>query len=213
MIGGDFNGPLNNWDKRGGRPVEHKKTIIQEMNNLMKTYDLADRWQVKNPIAQGYTWNNPSMKIQCRLYYFFLSKDIRSSLKAIKIVPNVFSDHSALSLVLTHCEKEANRGVCFRKFNNSLLIDEEARSCESLLTIKKCSEALNKFQNRKTPGSDFEFYRCFWNAVASFMIDSFNYSFENGLLAISQRDSKYLIDTKERQTLAISKKLEASLPS
>lgn len=140
----------------------------------------------------------------------FLSKDIRSSLKAIKIVPNVFSDHSALSLVLTHCEKEANRGVCFWKFN---LIAEEARSFEGLVTIKKCSEALNKFQNRKTPGSDFEFYRCFWNAVASFMIDSFNYSFENGLLAISQRDSKYLIDTKERQTLAICKKLEASLPS
>ena len=25
VIGGDFNCPLNDWDKRGGRPVEHKK--------------------------------------------------------------------------------------------------------------------------------------------------------------------------------------------
>ena len=65
------------------------------------------------------------MKIQCRLDYFLLSKDIRSSLKAIKIVLNVFSDHSALSLVLTYCEKEANRRPGFWKFNNSLLIDEE----------------------------------------------------------------------------------------
>ena len=86
----------------------------------METYDLVDTWQVKNPSAQGYTWNNPSMKIQCRLDYFLVSKDIRSSLKAVKIVPNVFSDHSALSLVLTHCEKEANRGPGFWKFNNSL---------------------------------------------------------------------------------------------
>ena len=95
------------------------------MNNLMETYDLVDTWQVKNPSAQGYTWNNPSMKIQCRLDYFLLCKGIRSSLKAIKIVPNVFADHSALSLVLTHCEKEANRGPGFWKFNNSLLIDKE----------------------------------------------------------------------------------------
>ena len=59
VIGGDFNCPLNDWDKRGGRPVEHKKNVIQGMNNLMATYDLVDTWQVKNPSAQGYTWNNP----------------------------------------------------------------------------------------------------------------------------------------------------------
>ena len=59
VIGGDFNCPLNDWDKRRGRPVEHKKKVIQGMNNLMATYDLVDTWQVKNPSAQGYTWNNP----------------------------------------------------------------------------------------------------------------------------------------------------------
>ena len=133
VIGGDFNCPLNDWDKRGGRPVQHKKNVIQEMNNLMETYDLVDTWQVKNPSAQGYTWNDPSMKIQCRLDYFLLSKDICSSLKAIKIVPNVFSDHSALSLVLAHCEKEANRGPGFWKLNNSLLMDEEY---VDLITVK-----------------------------------------------------------------------------
>ena len=30
VIGGDFNCPLNDWDKRGGRLVEHKKNVIQE---------------------------------------------------------------------------------------------------------------------------------------------------------------------------------------
>ena len=66
VIGGDFNCPLNDWDKRGGRPVEHKKNVIQEMNNLMATYDLVDTWQVKNPSAQGYTWNNEN-SMQTRL--------------------------------------------------------------------------------------------------------------------------------------------------
>ena len=66
VIGGDFNCPLNDWDKRGGRPVEHKKNVIQEMNYLMETYDLVDTWQVKNPSAQGYTWNNEN-SMQTRL--------------------------------------------------------------------------------------------------------------------------------------------------
>ena len=30
VIGGDFNCPLNDWDKRGGRPVEHRKTLSRK---------------------------------------------------------------------------------------------------------------------------------------------------------------------------------------
>ena len=49
---------------------------------------------------------------------------------------------------------------------------------------------LNKFQNNKTPGSDgltIEFYRCFWEVLGHFMVDSFNYAHEYGHLSISQR--------------------------
>ena len=41
---------------------------------------------------------------------------------------------------------------------------EEAEGCEGLLTMKECADALNKFQNNLTPGSDgltVEFYRVF----------------------------------------------------
>jgi len=140
VIGGDFNCPLNDFDKRGGRTIEHKKIVIQEMNNLMKTYDLIDTWQLKNRNVQGYTWSNPSMKIQCRLDYFLLAKDFQSSLKSVKIVPNVFSDHSTLSLVLVLCEKEAERGPGFWKFNNSLSGDKE---CIKLIS-KKIPEFASK---------------------------------------------------------------------
>ena len=315
------------------------------------------------------------MKIQCRLDYFIVSKDIQSSLKYFKIIPNIFSDHSALSLSIISEEKEVKRGPGFWKFNNSLLTDkdytelisqkipefaskyrevtdkgllwemikmeiraatilfskrkarqkrdaekkllekfnrlqdqiranfnevtkaeidrvknklakivakktqgtivrsrtrwyefgeknnryflnlekrnhrkkhitslkiedgsvqrnakqileeeenffrniyksknisletdnskhffesadlktldnEEAERCEGLITIKECADALNKFQNNKTPGSDgltIEFYRCFWEVLGHFMVDSFNYAYENGHLSISQR--------------------------
>ena len=140
VIGGDFKCPLNDLDKRGSRTIEHKKIVIQEMNNLMKTYDLIDTWQLKNRNVQGYTWSNPSMKIQCRLDYFLLAKDFQSSLKSVKIVPNVFSDHSTLSLVLVLCEKEAERGPGFWKFNNSLSGDKE---CIKLIS-KKIPEFASK---------------------------------------------------------------------
>ena len=48
------------------------------------------------------------------------------------------------------------------------LNNEEAERCEGLLTIKECANALNKFQNNKTPGSDgftIEFYRLFWEVI------------------------------------------------
>lgn len=375
VLGGDFNCPLDEFDKRGGRPVELKKRVIQEINNLISTQDLIDTWKEKNANLQGFTWSNPSMKIQCRLDYFMISKDIRSSLKHVEIVPCLLSDHAALSISLISEENETKRGPGFWRFNNSLLIDkdyvemickkipeyafkykkvtdkgllwemikmeirastilfskrkakqkrdeekelletfnrlqeqirlnfdeatkaemdrvkiklakivarktqgamvrsrarwyefgeknskyflnlekrnhkkkhitslkkedgsiqrdpkeileeeeeffkkiyetkntspetdsfkhffesadlptlddDEAESCEGLLTIKECADALGNLHNNKTPGSDgftIEFYRCFWEMLGQFMVDSFNYAYEHGHLSISQR--------------------------
>ena len=75
--------------------------------------------------------------------------------------------------------------------NLRTLNNEDAGRCEGLLTIKECADALNKFQNNKTPGSDgltiAEFYRLFWDAIGHFMVESFNYAYEHGHLSISQR--------------------------
>jgi len=106
--------------------VELKKAVIQEMNKIMITHDLIDTWREKYPSPQRISsWSNPSMKIQCRLDYFLISKGMRSSLKYVKIIPNIFSDHSALSLSIISEEKEVKRGPGFWKFNNSLLTDKD----------------------------------------------------------------------------------------
>ena len=57
------------------------------------------------------------------------------------------------------------------------LDNEEARSCEGLLTIEECSEALNKFQNNKTPGSDgftieFKIFFFFLNLIHLFLTNT-----------------------------------------
>ena len=66
----------------------------------------------------------------------------------------------------------------FESADLKTLDNEEAERCEGLITItEECADALNKFQNNKTPGSDgltIEFYRCFWEVLGHFMVDSFN---------------------------------------
>ena len=76
----------------------------------------------------------------------------------------------------------------FESVNLETLNDEEADSCEGPLTIKECAEALSKFQNNKTPGSDgftIEFYRYFWDLLRQFMVESFNYAYQHSHLSIS----------------------------
>ena len=53
---------------------------------------------------------------------------MRPSLKNVKIIPTVFSDHSALGLFLSPEEKKDQCGPGFWKLNNSLLTDKDYRS-------------------------------------------------------------------------------------
>ena len=124
VLGGDFNCVMHEIDKRGGRPIIQKKSVIQEMNTLIRSQDLVDAWSYKHPNMRGFTWNNPSMKIQCRLDYFFITKDMQSSIKNVEVVPNIFSDHSAITLLMSSGDTKTKSGPGFWKFNNSLLTDE-----------------------------------------------------------------------------------------
>jgi len=90
VLGGDFNCALTELDKWGARSMELKKLVTEEINNLIIAHDLIDNWRANNLNLQGFTWSNLSMKIQCRLDYLMISKDMRSSLQTVKIIPNVF---------------------------------------------------------------------------------------------------------------------------
>ena len=73
------------------------------------------------------------MKMQCRLDCFFISKQLKDHVKECKIVPNIYSDHSAVALSVSFNESELPRGPGFWKLNNSLL--SETNYVE-LLTVK-----------------------------------------------------------------------------
>ena len=148
VLGGDFNCALNDLDKRGGRSLEYKKNVIKEFNTLLFTHDLIDTWREKNPNLPGFTWSNPSMKIQCRLDYLFLSKNFDQAISDVKIAPNIFSDHSALNVHISTEDEQAHRGPGFWKFNNSLLTD---KTYVDLIT-KSIPEYVKKYQNLEDKG-------------------------------------------------------------
>ena len=123
VLGGDFNCVIGTFDKRGGKPVDLRKASTIELKALIKTHNLLDTWRYKNPDSFGPTWANPSMKIQCRLDHLFVSNQPSIRICESKIVPNIYSDHSAVVLSISFSEYEAPRGPGFWKFNNSLLSD------------------------------------------------------------------------------------------
>ena len=70
------------------------------------------------------------------------------------------------------------------------LHDIEKTLCEQEVTVVECYESLIEFPNNKCPGSDgrtVDFYKFFWDKIKSFLMDSYNYSFENNLLSLDQR--------------------------
>ena len=133
VLGGDFNCTISTSDKKGGRPIDSKKASLDELQSLIKTHNLLDSWRFKNRDQPGFTWANPSMKIQCRLDYFFISKQQKDHVKDCKILPTIYSDHSAVALSMSFNESELPRGPGFWKFNNSLLSDT---NYVELLTFK-----------------------------------------------------------------------------
>ena len=59
-------------------------------------------------------------------------------------------------------------------------------------------------ESNKTPGTDgltSEFYRYFWNAVGKFMVESFNYAFQQGSLSISQREGIISLISKKNKNV------------
>ena len=60
------------------------------------------------------------MKIQCRLDYL---KHLNILIRESKTLPNIYSDHCAVTLTISVDETSPPRGLGFWKFNNSVLSD------------------------------------------------------------------------------------------
>ena len=95
----------------------------------------------------------------------------------------------------------------FTQPNIPKLSEEEQNLCEGAITFEECLSVMNLFSKNKTLGNDrlpIEFYLEFWNELGQMVVDSFNYSFENQLLSVSQRQAVVsLLDKPGKDRLLI----------
>ena len=71
----------------------------------------------------------------------------------------------------------------------NILSEEDKLFSEGELKRSECLEALKNMKNRKSPGIDgftTEFFKFFWNDLNTYLIKSYNYSFETGSFSSSQ---------------------------
>ena len=97
-------------------------------------------------------------------------------------------------------QKEQNSSINF--FNDSInkLTDLDKNKCEGKLTEYECSIALKDMKNQKSPGSDgisTEFYKIFWKDIKTFLINSFNYSFDHNNLTELQKQGLITLIPKQ----------------
>ena len=122
IIGGDFNCALTPRDKIGGAAVERKSNVISEITKLCDLFKLQDIWRCQHSDQVQVTWRDKALKVQCRLDYWLISKDLSHIALNTGIKNSTLSDHSPITLTL-QSEGYAKRGPDFWKFNKSLLDD------------------------------------------------------------------------------------------
>ena len=132
---------MTSKDKYGGKPVTVKQPVINQIENLAKSFNLVDTWRKKYPNRQEFTWRNTNLKVSCRLDYFFASSSLVNEFTKCNISETTISpDHSMISLSLLSAQSAQKRGPSFWKFNNSLLQDENF--------IESLEQKLPEFKNK-----------------------------------------------------------------
>ena len=152
VLGGDFNCVMNAMVKKGGMPFDSKNAALTEFESTIWVHSFADVWRIVNLYNIGFTWSNPSMKMQSRLDYFFISKFLQKLIQECRIMPNIFSDHSALILTIHFDEETAPRGPGYWRFNNSLLSANEYVA----LLRSKIPEFVRKYKEVEDKGLFWE---------------------------------------------------------
>ena len=95
-IGGDLNCCLTPKDKKGWRPTEQKKQLIDSILSLTNSFNLVDMWRKFHPNESLFTWHHQSSAVQCRLAYWLVSEHLLPHVKECNIIPVSFSNHSAV---------------------------------------------------------------------------------------------------------------------
>ena len=156
---------------------------------------------------------------KCTKYFFDLEKSnyVKKHIRKLKIDDNTevteadkILEYERLFYKELYTEYIENETV----LSSDLLVQEmikltnnQKESCEGVVEKDECFKILKTFKNNKSPGNDgltMEFYLKFWNAICNLLIDSYNESFDKGVLSVSQRQAIItLLQKKDKDKLLL----------
>ena len=87
-------------------------------------YELIDIRRQQNPKEENFTWRYKSFKIQCRLDYFLISRQLTNLTNKCTFVFAPETDPSAIFIHLQSAELKQQKSPEFWKCNQSLMHDE-----------------------------------------------------------------------------------------
>ena len=101
-IVGDFNTPLTTMDRSTKQKI-NKET--QTLNDTMDQLDLINIYRAFYPKTINFTFFSSAHGTFSRIDHILDHKSRLGKFKKIKIIPGIFSDHSAVRLDLNYREK------------------------------------------------------------------------------------------------------------
>ena len=122
FFAGDFNLFFDQkLESDGANPIL-KKLAVSKLIELKESLNLCDIWRIRNPKSKAFTFRQRHFPgiLQRRLDYLFVLNNIQESVKNVKILNALSTDHSLLFCpVLNLTNISGGRGLW--KFNNSLI--------------------------------------------------------------------------------------------
>ena len=144
IIVGDINTPLTPMDRSTKQKI-NKET--QTLNDTIDQLDRIDIYRTFHPKTINFTFFSSTHGNFSRIDHILGHKSSLGKFKNIEIIPNIFSDHSAVRLDLNYRRKTIKNSNLWR-LNNTLLNNQKITE-EINKEIKICIE-LNENENTTT---------------------------------------------------------------
>ena len=108
-------------ESAGGKPIL-KRLAVSKLIKLKESLNLCDIWRIRNPKSKAFTFRQRHVSgiLQRRLDYLFISNNMQESVKNVKILNALSTDHSPLFCSFLNLTN-ISRGRGLWKFNNSLI--------------------------------------------------------------------------------------------
>ena len=195
---------------------QNDETILKEIDNTRDELNKMLLEEAEEAIIRSRAqWAEEGEKSTS--YFFNLEKQNALKKNIRKIVKNKkeITDQNQIMECIKEYYMDLYKEESVDLLNTDIFIQphipkltiNEQKKCEGLITIEECLKVVKKISKNKSPGNDglpIEFYLKFWNEIGLLLVNSYNYSFENKLLTISQRQAIIsLIDKPGKDRLHI----------